>query len=68
MALRPVLLLVLVCGAGLTGSIVRPAGAAAFTCPETMTSDVPRNAPPLSGLFSGATDLTAGNRVSEARD
>ena len=65
MAVRPVLLLVLVCGAGLTGSIMRPADAAAFTCPETVTSDAPRNAPPLSDLYSGATDLTAGNRVGE---
>ncbi len=65
MTVRLVLLLVLVCGAGLTGSIVRPADAAAFTCPGTMTSDAPRNAPPLSDLYSGATDLTADNRVGE---
>ena len=65
MAVRPVLLLVLVCGAGLTGSIMRPADAATFTCPETVTSDAPGNASPLSGLFSGATDLTADNRVGE---
>ena len=54
MAVRPVLLLVLVCGAGLTGSIMRPADAAAFTCPETVTSDAPRNAPPLSDLLLGS--------------
>jgi hypothetical protein len=50
MTVRLVLLLVLVCGAGLTGSIMQPADAAAFTCPETVTSDVLRNASPLSGL------------------
>jgi hypothetical protein len=65
MTVRSVLLLVLVCGAGLTGSITRPANAAAFTCPDTLTSDAPRNASPLSDLYSGATDLTAGNRLSE---
>ena len=65
MTVRLVLLVVLVCGAGLTGSIMRPADAATFTCPETVTSDVPGDASPLSGLFSGATDLTASNRVSE---
>ncbi|MGF9763367.1 hypothetical protein AAII07_50370 [Microvirga sp. 0TCS3.31] len=65
MAVRPVLLLVLVCGAGLMGLIVRPADAAAFTCPDTVTSDAPGNAPRLSDLSSGATDLTDGNRVGE---
>jgi hypothetical protein len=65
MTIRVVLLLVLVCGAGLTGSIMRPANAAGFTCPDTVTSDAPRNASPLSDLYSGATDLTAGNRLSE---
>jgi hypothetical protein len=65
MAVRPVLLLVLICGAGLTGSIVRPADAVAFTCPETVTSDAPRNTSPPSGPYSGATDLTVGNRVTE---
>ena len=65
MTVRPVLLLVLACGAGLTGSIMRPADAAAFACPETVTTDAPKNAPPLSGLFSGANDPTAGNRLSE---
>jgi len=65
MAVRPILVLVLVCGAGLIGSIVRPADAAAFTCPDTVTSDAPRNAPPLSDLYSGANNLAAGNRVDE---
>ena len=65
MTVRPVLLLVLVCGAGLTGSIMRPADAVTFTCPETVTSDVPRNAPSLSDLYPGATDLTAGNHLNE---
>jgi hypothetical protein len=65
MTIRVVLLLVLVCGAGLTGSIMRPANAAGFTCPDTVTSDAPRNASPLSDLYSGATDLTAGNRLGE---
>jgi hypothetical protein len=65
MTVRPVLLLVLVCGAGFTGSIVRSADAAAFTCPDTVTSDAPRNTSPLSDLYSGATDLTAGNRLGE---
>jgi hypothetical protein len=65
MTVRVVVLLVLVCGAGLTGSIVRPADAAGFTCPDTVTSDAPRNASALSDLYSGATDLTAGNRVGE---
>ncbi|ANY80903.1 hypothetical protein BB934_23945 [Microvirga ossetica] len=65
MAVRPVLLLILVCGAGLIGSIVRPADAAAFTCPDTVTSDAPRNAPPLSDLYSGANNLAGGNRVGE---
>jgi hypothetical protein len=63
MAVRPVLLLVLACGAGLTGAIVRPAEAAAFTCPETVTADAPRNAPSLGDLASGAANLAAGNRV-----
>ena len=65
MAVRPILVLVLVCGAGLIGSIVRPADAAAFTCPDTVTSDAPRNAPPLSDLYSGANNLAGGNRVGE---
>ena len=52
MAVRPILVLVLVCGAGLIGSIVRPADAAAFICPDTMTSDAPRNASLLSDLYS----------------
>lgn len=65
MNVRPVLLLVLVCGAGFTGSIIRPAGAAAFTCPETVTSAAPRNTAPLSDLYSGTNDLTASNRLSE---
>jgi len=65
MTVRFVLLLVLVCAAGLIGSITRPADAAAFTCPDTLTSDAPRNASSLSDLYSGATDLTAGNRLSE---
>ena len=65
MTAKHVLLLVLVCGAGLTASIVRPADAAAFTCPEAVTLDAPGNTPSVSGPFSGATDLTAGNRVSE---
>jgi hypothetical protein len=68
MAVRLVLLLLLVCGAGLTGPIVRPANAAGFTCPDTVTSDAPRNAPPPSDLYSGATDLTAGNRLGELMD
>ena len=65
MTVRLGLLLVLVCGAGLIGSITRAADAAAFTCPETMTSDAPRNASPLSDLYSGANDVTASNRLSE---
>ena len=65
MTIKHVLLLVLVCEVGLTGSVVRPADAAAFTCPESVTSDAPRNSPPLNALFSGATDLSAGNRVDE---
>jgi hypothetical protein len=55
MTVRSVLLLVLVCGAGLTGSITRPANAAAFTCPDTLTSDAPRNTSPPSGPSSGET-------------
>jgi hypothetical protein len=65
MAVRPVLLLTLICGAGLTGSMVRPADAAAFTCPETVTSDAPKNASRLTDLYSGANNLTASNRVGE---
>ncbi|WP_114946677.1 ribbon-helix-helix protein, CopG family [Microvirga calopogonii] len=65
MAARPVLLLVLACGTGIAGSLVRPADAAAFTCPETVITDALRNAPSLSDLSSGATNLTAGNRIAE---
>jgi hypothetical protein len=65
MTVRPVLLLVLVCVSGFTGSSVRPANAAAFTCPETVTPDAPRNTSPPIGPSSGATDLTIGNRVTE---
>ena len=65
MIVRPVMLLVLACGAGLTGSIMRPADAAAFTCPDAVTSGAPRNASPLSDLYAGANDVTAGNRLSE---
>jgi hypothetical protein len=48
MALRPVLLLALTCGAGLMGVIVRPADAIAFICPQTVAADAPKNAPVLS--------------------
>jgi hypothetical protein len=65
MTVRCGLLLVLVCGAGLIGSITRPVDAAAFTCPETMMPDAPRNASPLRDLDSGAHDVTASNRLSE---
>jgi hypothetical protein len=65
MTVRLVLLLVLVWGAGLTDLIMRPADAAAFTCPDTVTSDTPRNASALSDLYSGANDATAGNRLGE---
>ncbi|MGO4525160.1 glutelin [Microvirga sp. 2MCAF35] len=47
-------------------SFVRPTtAAAAFTCPETVTTDAPRNTPSLSGLYSDATNPTAGPRVGE---
>ena len=59
------LLLVLVYGAGLIGSLTRAADAAAFTCPETMMPDAPRNSSPLSDLYSGANDVTASNCLSE---
>ena len=65
MAARPVLLLILACGAGLTGLIVRPTAAAAFTCPETVTTNALRNTPSLSDLYPDATNLTAGTRVGE---
>lgn len=65
MTVRCGLLLVLVCGAGLIGSITRSADAAAFTYPETVTSDAPRNASSLSDLYSGANDVTASNRLGE---
>jgi len=60
MVLKPVLLMVLACGAGLMGSVVRPADAAAFVCPETVTADAPKNASALSDLAeSRIGDLVA---------
>jgi hypothetical protein len=65
MTVKQVLLLGLAFGAGLTGTIIRPANAAVFTCPHTMTSDAPRTTSPLSALYSGANDVTASSRLSE---
>ncbi|MBQ0819825.1 hypothetical protein HPT29_021265 [Microvirga terrae] len=65
MTVRPVMLLILAYGAALTGLIVRPTAAAAFTCPETVTTDALRNTPLLSALPSDATNLTADTRVGE---
>jgi hypothetical protein len=65
MAVRPALLLVLVCGAGFTGSIIQSADAAAFICPDTVTSDTPKNTSTLGDLSSGTINLTAGNRVGK---
>lgn len=65
MAVKQLLLLVLICGAGLTGSIIRPTHAAAFTCPDTVTSREPKTTSSLSALYAGADDVTASNRLSE---
>ncbi|WP_201838544.1 glutelin [Microvirga zambiensis] len=65
MTVRSVLLLVLACGAGLTGSLVRSAKAATFTCPETVTPDAPKIIPSLGDLHSGSPSLTAGDRIGE---
>jgi hypothetical protein len=65
MGIRPVLLLVLVCGAGLAGSVTRAANAATFTCPDAVTSVAPTTTSPLRAPYAGATDVTAGNRLNE---
>jgi hypothetical protein len=38
---------------------------AAFTCPEPVSSDAPGSTPAVADLFSGASDVTAGNRLGE---
>jgi hypothetical protein len=65
MTVKQALLLVLLCGAGLTDSIMSPANAATFTCPDAVTSDAPKTISSLSAPYAGATDVTASNRLNE---
>jgi hypothetical protein len=46
-------------------AFLAPAGAAGFTCPDTIATAMPGTAPPLPDLYSGADDVTAGNRLGE---
>jgi hypothetical protein len=65
MTVRQVLLLALISAAGCGGAMIAPVDAATFTCPDTTASDMPRTAPALSDLYSGASDIAASNRLGE---
>jgi hypothetical protein len=65
MTVRQALLVALVSVAGCGGAIVAPVDAATLTCPDATASDMPRTAPAVSDLYSGASDLTASNRLGE---
>jgi hypothetical protein len=65
MTVRHGLFVALVSLAGIGGAVMAPAGAAAFTCPETTAAGAPGTALSLSDLYSGANDVTAGNRLGE---
>jgi hypothetical protein len=65
MAVRQGLIVALLSLFGIGGAVMTPAGAAAFTCPEPTATGAPVTALSPSDLYSGADDVTAGNRLGE---
>lgn len=65
MTIRQMLLVTLVFLGGMGGAFMMPTQAAALTCPDTPSANMPRSATLLSELYSGATDSTAVNRLGE---
>jgi hypothetical protein len=65
MVVKQVVLVALVAVAGFESAFLAPAGAAGFTCPDTIATVMPGTAPSLPDLYSGADDITAGNRLGE---
>ncbi len=65
LAVRRLVLVALVSVAGFGSSFPASASAAGFTCPDTFATAIPGAAPLLPDLYSGADDITAGNRLGE---
>jgi hypothetical protein len=65
MDIRQILLVSLVSLVGIEGAFMAPVRAAAFTCPNAAAADMRGPAPSLSGLYSGADDVTASKRLGE---
>ncbi|MCG7391607.1 ribbon-helix-helix domain-containing protein [Microvirga sp. ACRRW] len=61
---RKNLLAALISVAGFGSALVTPANAA-FTCPDTVAAKAAKSISSLNGLFSGANDITANNRLGE---
>ncbi len=62
---KRVVLVALVSAAGMGGALLTSTSAAGFACPDTTAAGVPGTAPSLPDLYSGANDITAGNRLGE---
>ncbi|UVF21424.1 ribbon-helix-helix domain-containing protein [Microvirga terrae] len=65
MTVRHGLIVALMSLAGPGNALIAPAGAAAFTCPETSPDGASGPSLPRADLYSGADDITAGNRLGE---
>ena len=65
MTTRLALRIILVSIAALVAASIESVDAATFTCPDATASDAPRTAPALRALYSGATDITASDRLGE---
>jgi hypothetical protein len=64
MMVRRMLLVILTC-IGACGGATTPVAAAPLTCPAAAGPTVIENPSSLKDLYSGATDVTAGNRLNE---
>jgi hypothetical protein len=62
--LRRILLITLTC-IGASGGLMTAIAAAPLTCPDAMGSTAANDPSALKTLYSGATDSTASNRLSE---
>jgi len=65
MVVKRVVLAALVSVAGVGGPLLASARAAGFACPDSIAAAMPGTAPSLLDLYSGADDVTAGNRLEE---
>lgn len=57
------LVVALACAGSAGAFFGEPANAAGFTCPFIREADAPKNAPPLTEILTGATDITAIKRL-----